>query len=142
MSAKLEPQRRFPTFVICADVRQEVGGKLSYVGVYPGYNITAVIQPPKDAPPGAVPALPSLCCILTVFSEAGEFACMARVLDPSNKTLGDFNLGVTKISIPQPHVIVLKAQPFPIPTLGTYTVRFFVGEQEYDFQFDVLGGTP
>jgi hypothetical protein len=140
MSAKLEPRNRFPTFVLCEDVRQEVGGKLSYTGVYAAYSINIDPQRPKDAPPGAIPAMPSLCCILTIFSEAGEFPCSARVLGPSNNTLGDFSLGVAIIPVPQPHVIALKAQPFLLPTLGTYTVRFFVGKNEYEFYFDVISG--
>jgi hypothetical protein len=141
MNAKSEPRHRFPTFVLCEDVRQEIGGKLSYTGVYAAYSIAIdTTQTPKDAPPGAVPAMSSLCCILSIFSEAGEFPCSARVIGPSNKTLGDFNLGVANIQFPQPHIIALKAQPFLVPELGTYTVRFSVGKNEYEFDFDVVSG--
>lgn len=140
MNANSEPRHRFPTFVLCEDVRQEIGGKLSYTGVYAAYSIAIDPQPPKDAPPGAIPVIASLCCILSIFSGAGEFPCSARVIGPSNKPLGDFNLGVASIPFPQPHVIAFRAQPFLVPELGTYTVRFLVGKNEYDFDFDVVEG--
>jgi len=142
MTATPTAAKRYPLFIICEDIRAEVGGKISLIGAYLGYSITLSGDMPKDAPAGAIPALPALSFALAIFGEAGTYPCKAQITAPGNKEYPERDLGTATLAVPQTHVLVLREQPFPVAAWGTYSVRFQVGSDSYSFEFDIVHASP
>lgn len=138
MTAASSAMDRFPLFIVCEDVRPEVGNKATLRGVFFGYSIVVPNKPPKDAPPEGIPLLQSLCFVLTIRSDAGQYACKAQITAPGGKQMPERDLGTTTIAFPQPQVLVVREQPFPILGWGTYSVRFQIGEASYVFEFEII----
>ncbi len=114
--------RRYPKLVyhfICDDIRQELGDKVSLIGIYPGNVMLMPI-------PSVIPKL----CFHLVFSylKPGDNLGI-KILGPDNKKV----LSIDNVKIPEkPRLSVLQAGFIGIKVNkeGTYRLVIVFGEEE------------
>lgn len=111
---------------LAEDVRQEQGGKLTVVGMYPddailfqGPHPGATFDP--DAPPG----MPKLCIVCVLANlEPGSYPFVGTLTDPAGTALVDRASLGTAVVPPQgshTHTTVVQIAPFVAKELGDYT---------------------
>lgn len=119
------------TFIVCEDIREEINGKPSFMGVYPG-GVASV--PRAEAEAGH--ALPSLCFyILLGGVPEGEIEVGVAVSNPDGSLTKE---AAQAVNIPvgtRRHAIQLKMAPFKLKGLGNYGLNLRVGNWRHDFQF-------
>ena len=117
MTDRIRPSLNFT--IICDDVRQEVGGKISLMGLFENIYATKF------------PAIHPRLAIMTEWSEGkGEFAVKTRLLSPDRKTvvretvsrikLNDANFRHRDVSL---HLNI----DFKVP--GTYWIENYLDEE-------------
>jgi len=117
MADRIRPSLNFT--IICDDVRQEVGGKISLMGLFENIYATKF------------PAIHPRLAIMTEWSEGkGEFAVKTRLLSPDRKTvvretvsrikLNDANFRHRDVSL---HLNI----DFKVP--GTYWIENYLDEE-------------
>lgn len=113
------------------DVRTEIRGKLSLIGLY-GNNITIFKPPPLT--------LPKLCFLTRIIGGEGEQVAFHSLLDPSGKEIL-VDKPQSKIA-PIPNKtgnIVLIVSPFNIEKEGTYTYMLSIEKKMlHSFKFDIV----
>ncbi len=130
-------------FLLADSVREELGGKLTVIGLYTGGEVILQGVMPVDVPEGyGGMALPGL-TILAVFEDGeGEFQLQFQVYDPSNRPLGK--------SAPTPVVkaknatqnLIFPLAPFPVPRLGRYRFELRLDSRKYEYSFTVRHTDP
>lgn len=116
--------RRYPKLnyhLICDDIRQEVGKKVSLIGIYPGNVIFMPI-------PSVMPKL----CFHLVFSrlKAGDNFGI-QLLDPDNKKVGSIdNIKVPEKPRVSQGVFELGFMGINVKKEGTYRLAIVFGEEE------------
>ncbi len=116
--------RRYPKLnyhLICDDIRQEVGKKVSLIGIYPGNVIYMPI-------PSVMPKL----CFHLVFSrlKAGDNFGI-QLLDPDNKKVGSIdNIEVPEKPQGSQGVFELGFMGINVKKEGTYRLAIVFGEEE------------
>ena len=126
------------SFLIAEEIRPELNGKLSVLGLYAG-NVILIGPMPDNAPPGVTPIVERL-AIMAVVSDApaGMHAFRGRILGPQgNLYRPDAAFGQAEIPNGFAHSVIIELKPFVINTLGTYQLQFFVDDQQFTFEFDV-----
>lgn len=123
-------------FLLCEDIRQELGNKLSILGLFVGDDI--VIKGEKE---GQV--IPSL-AILAIFSGGvGEFQVSTKLYRHSRS---EPILDLSKYQIIEKKgeniTSAIKVAPFKIEEFGEYTAVWnFNGEKEYKYTFKIKNKT-
>jgi len=135
MNAKL-PSKSDIKFLMAEDVRTEIGGKFSLIGVIPGERFAVQGQPP----PGVAFAIPSVTFIFILGgASAGNFKGHFRIVAPDKKTV------VTDMPLEKPiqkaagttAMFAAGAKPFVGPALGTYSAQLDLGKVKFRFPFTV-----
>jgi hypothetical protein len=138
MNAKL-PSKRDLKFLLAEDVRPEMGGKFSLVGLIPGERIAIQGEPP----PGVAFAIPSLSFVFILAGpSAGTFKGRFRIVAPDKKTI------VSDVPLEKPiqkpagkaSMFAAAAKPFAGPAFGTYSVQLDLGKVNFRFPVTVEKG--
>jgi hypothetical protein len=135
------PAARHVRFVLCEDARQEVSGKSTLVGVYPG-EIVVVHQPTPPEGTNAVAALRSICLVLFVSHGVGQFIAGIRIAAPDGTVAFEQQVGVVSLEEHGTATIVGQIQPFLVKAFGAHTLTLALDGREYPFEFVVREATP
>lgn len=130
-------------FLLADSVREELGGKLTVIGLYTGGEVILQGAMPADVPEGFEGiALPGL-TILAVFEDGeGEFQVQFQVYDPSNRPLGkSMPTAVVKTKNATQNLI-FPITPFPVPRLGRYCFELRLDKRKYEYSFTVRHVDP
>jgi hypothetical protein len=128
-------------FLIADEIRQEVGGKQTILGLYADKTILLEGKDgPQDLPPGIPEGIDRIAFLINV-SEAteGVHVCNAQIIDPSgqphgpNIPLGEFTTeeGISR-------TLVVEAKPFIFSGKGTYSFNLSIDGILHSFPFKVI----
>lgn len=125
-------------FLLAEEIRPEVEGKLSVLGLFAG-NTVLVGAPPVEAPMNAAAAIERLAILAVVSStKPGKHKFSGRIFDPENNLYKpDAKFGEADIPEGYSHSIIIELKPFVIKTFGTYRLEFFVDGEPHKFEFQV-----
>jgi hypothetical protein len=120
------PKSDGSSFLLCEDVREEVNGKLTIVGVFPNDEI--VLQ--KDI------LIPSLMVVL--FARGGEGPCETRisVTDPKGQTVIESPKQKIVVEKNKVHLAAVRVLAPQLIT-GQYTIKFFFDDVPIQRAFKV-----
>lgn len=128
------PTREKATFIVCEDVRQELGGKFSLHGVFGTRNIILenVLGNPED-----VEFLQSLAVYISFSDGEGEFSSGVQLLDPDGNDLLE-GTDTDKSAVIGSHGInfTFKFSPFAVK-VGTYRIVVSLDGKDYEETFNV-----
>lgn len=139
-------KKTYPTaskFLIADQIRSEIGGKHTILGLYPGdkLNLEKFDLPIRDANDGkemTVTVTESLHVFLVFKGGLGKFNSTITILTPSGKTLAKSKEREVELKKNQDLVMTLGVAPFPVPELGEYKCMFALGNKEYTYSFSVV----
>lgn len=132
-------------FYIADDVRQEQGGKLTLLGLYPHRSFATEVNPEEkkrfETEKGftePVPfALSKLCFVFSIKSKPGKYNLSFTVENP-DKTIREMqNFEDVFMEEHKTHTLIIQAVPFLYTHTGTYIARLFVNGKAHDFPFNV-----
>lgn len=135
------PTARQVRFVLCEDARQEVSGKSTLVGVYPG-EIIVVHQPTSPEGSNAVAALRSVCMVFFVAGGVGRFDAGIKVCAPDGTVSFEQNVGTIVLESGGTGTIIGQIQPFFVKEFGAHTVVLTLGGREYPFEMTIRKAVP
>ena len=137
------PKRSNVKLIVAEDVRGELGGKFSALGVFPGERFAVGGSPPV-LPPGSPPVaffLSSLAFLFVVSGAEGKYAGRVRVIAPDGKTvISDSPIEQTQFSVDRPTVIAGGSKPFVGPAFGTYKISLELGGSKMTFPLLIEAG--
>lgn len=130
-------------FLIADQIRSEIGGKHTILGLYPGDKLNLEkfdlpIQDVKDGREVTVTVTESLHVFLVFKGGLGKFNSNIMILTPSGKILAKSKEREVELKKNQDLVMTLGIAPFPIPELGEYKCVFTLGSKEYPCGFSVV----
>ena len=128
------PAAKHVRFVLCEDARQEVSGKSTLIGVYPG-EIVVVHQPTPPEGTNAVAALRSICLVLFASHGTGRFDAGIRIAAPDGTVAFEQQVGVVSLEEHGTATIVGQIQPFLVKAFGVHTLTLSLDGREYPFEF-------
>jgi hypothetical protein len=117
-------------FLLADDFRQEVGGKLTILGLYPGsginveQNLTSV-------------TLQSLSNILIFQDGHGIFSVKIQMIDPDDNILLESDYGQISKDKDVNMVIVARVAPFKVPRMGRFKSVLFLDGRRYERLFPI-----
>jgi hypothetical protein len=135
------PSARHVRFVLCEDARQEVSGKSTLIGVYPG-DIIVVTNPNKPEGTNAVAALRSICVVFFAASGGGRFEAGLKITAPDGSIGFEQPIGTVSLEQGGTATIVGQIQPFLVKTFGVHTVTLSLNGREYPFEFTIREAAP
>ena len=128
-------------FLIADEIRQEVGGKQTVLGLYADKAILLEGKDnQQDLPPGIPEGIDRLAFLINV-SEASEGAhvCVAQIIDPSGQPHGpEIPLGEFTTEVGISRTLVLEAKPFIPSGKGTYSFDFSIDGNRHSFPFKII----
>lgn len=109
------------TTIICDDARQEIGGKISLMGVYSG-----------DIVVNNIPAiLPMFCLVAILVGIKREFSKLKSILTIPNSKPVEFNMPApSNLEIGTNSNLILALTPFKIESPGKGKFEIFVDEED------------
>jgi hypothetical protein len=125
-------------FLLCDDVRSEIGGKLILIGLYPDDKILVASVPGQPIPQGYAALLPQLAIVCVVFDGNGPFPTEAKFVSPLGQVVVSVNLGSPQFVPGVPATFVLKAGTFPVTQYGRHELSLSIGSKSFPFHFDIL----
>lgn len=128
------PTKEKLNFVLCEDIRQEVGNKLTFLGVYAGGDIIFK--------PGAAHVLSSLAFFFGFRDGSGEFLGRFRVVAPDNATMIESDTGKLVKAPDHGMNFFAAVRGFEFRVLGTYRAILSLDGTDYDVPFDVREASP
>jgi hypothetical protein len=139
MKKKL-PEARQVRCHLCEDVRQEINGKLSLLGLYPDDTIIVLGKPASALPPGVVAHL-NLAVVIVVTGGAGKFDGILRIVAPGGKALFESPMMPVTIERGRSATAGWKIQGVLFPRFGEYKIEFALDRKRYTFAFRVIDGS-
>lgn len=130
---KLYPQAEDLNFVLCDEIRQEIGNKISLMGVYSGGDL---IVPKKDDKKHVVA---SLSFFFGFTNGEGIFEGKFVIKDPTGKVILTNPIKELKKEKDKGMNFVAAVKPFHL-TIGKYTVSLWLDDHEFINTFDVKEG--
>lgn len=136
----LVPKTPFGYTIFCDDVRQEINGKLIYIGIYQADMVVYGTAPT---------AVPMLCAVVTYRERPGESddPVTVKLFGPGNENaIAEVNLQLDQLRhTPPPEppadennpdrmisvMVPIKMQPAVIPKEGLFKVRAYRGADEF-----------
>lgn len=130
-------------FLLADSIREELGGKLTVIGLYTGGEVILQGAMPEDVPDGFEGiALPGL-SILAVFEDGeGEFQVQFQVYDPSKRPLGKSAPTTVVKAKNATQNLIFPIMPFPVPRLGRYRFELRLDNRKYEYSFTVRHVDP
>lgn len=129
--AKTLPDNSSSIFLLCEDVRQEVGNKLSFMGVFPNNDIVI--------PKGAPQIIPSLACVLVARGGSGSLATQLTVVDPDGFNMAAGPLENVMAEAGKSHLMLMKMIG-PTMKFGVYKANFRFDDFIIERKFEVKEG--
>lgn len=120
-------------FTVCEDIREEVGGKVSLMGVYPGALINVQGE---GAEVGR--AIPSLCFYILLSGVTGKCAISVSLSGPNGSIGKEARQDVEIPPKTKFHAIQLKFTPFKLQGLGDYKVLVSLNSWAREFPFKIV----
>jgi hypothetical protein len=130
------PSAKHVRFVLCEDARQEVSGKSTLIGVYPG-DIIVVHNPNTPEGTNAVAALRSICVVFFAASGGGRFEAGLKITAPDGSVGFEQTVGTVSLEQGGTVTIVGQIQPFLVKAFGVHTVTLSLDGREYPFEFTI-----
>lgn len=129
-------------FTLAEEVRAEISGKFSLLGVYPGEQVVVSGIRPHELPTGVEFALQSLAFIFVAIGDLeGKFDSKYQVVAPDRKTvLYDGESQIVELKVNAPSVFGTSIKPFVGPEFGLYTTVLTIGEFRTEFPFEIRRG--
>ena len=131
MSKQLPSQEK-TIFLLCEDIRQELGGKISLLGVIPANHLTLEGMPQNSA--DAV--IPSLTFVFLFRDGEGEFNGKVGIIAPDEKELIPENEHPMKKGAKDTMNTIFKLAPFKVMT-GKFKPYVVLDGQRYEREFEV-----
>jgi hypothetical protein len=142
MSKKTEWESKLSVkFILCEDIRAEMQGKVSLVGVYPGENLLLVNDPPPGTPKDHKPAISSLAFVFFVSNGSGKASPRVIISDPRGKVAAPVQLADTTFVPDSAATIAGLAKPFVVGEVGKYSIRLEIGVRKFEFHFLIRKAT-
>jgi hypothetical protein len=117
-------------FLLAETVRQEVGGKLTIIGFYPGNQLLI--------PKGTKQTVTPLAFIFLVLEGEGTFPSSISLVSPSGKAMFQDEKMPDTVKIPkQPLSVLVGVQPFVTDEIGKFDVTLRLGDASYRRSFTV-----
>ncbi len=142
MSYKL-PVKREVRLLVAEDIRQEVFGKVTLVGLMPGEQFLVSGKPDANAPAGVAFAIASLGFLFVITGGEGKFKARVKVIAPDKKRTTIVNTlmdrPVEKIA-GRTAIFGTTAKPFVCPSFGTYTVQMELDKAKFAFPMKIEQG--
>lgn len=134
--------RLFPKnvqFILADAVRQEVGGKLTMLGLYSGDVVLLNETLPPALPEGAAGmALAGLTFLVRVLDGQGQFKYRVDLYGPKGEMLGQrMTEQILEMQPGTTASLIVPVQPFPIPEFGIYRIVLTLNGRPYEFKFRV-----
>lgn len=129
------------TFLLAESIRQEIDGKHTIVGAYPGDHVVLNGRAADMSLSPETPAvLPGLYLYTLFRGGVGNFKATVHVSDPQGNQIKpplEFPVeGVEGATI----TILVNMVPFTIPSLGRYTINVHLDDVAYSYSFLVTQG--
>lgn len=139
MSTKSFPT--FETFLVCDDLRMEMGQKASLIGWYGGNNI--ILHPTISASGSKEVALPPIVFLFQLRGGEGRFGIRFSLTSPSGKSVAQADAGEADFSPNQNRTIFFKGGLSPrIDEFGEYEASLLVGSKRYSHAVRIDEGPP
>lgn len=125
------------SFLLCEDIRSELHGKVTVVGLFPGGKVLLLKSPKKVK--GFVGQVNQLAILAMIQGPNGNFPVSLVLTSPTNETVLDGNLGPVPLTEGRTGIIAFRMAPFMVPAFGTYRAAFTVGDKVLPFEFQIEG---
>ena len=129
------PEERHLTFVVCEELRQETGGKVSLLGVYGGEEILVI------APPGEAPILSGIGFYYCFGGGEGTFAARFELTDPHGTQVISNPVGQLVKRPDGALNVMVQLRPFPT-AYGVYRARLYLDDRAYERTLRVTRRDP
>ena len=133
-------------FLLADFVREEVGGKLTVMGLYSSAEVLLQGEIPKAFPEGVKGlAIPSLTIVAVVVDGLGKFNARINLFDPYGMPLGIEAKGpgmvIDKVAAGAANILI-PISPFPIPAFGEYRLELELDTKKYFYSFKIRHSNP
>jgi hypothetical protein len=130
--SKSLPKSELSTFILCEDIRQETGNKLSFMGVFANNDILVE----KDTRPIVIPSL-----MFALLARGGNGSCQSRVLliAPNGETVVETAPETATLDIEKAHFLATKLLGPPLMP-GEYIIKFLFDDVAIQRSFKVKVG--
>lgn len=133
------PSKRGVRLLVAEDVRQEIGGKFSLLGLFAGEKILVAGEMPPGSPPNIAFVLPSLAFVFVITEGEGRFEGRFKFIAPDRKTvLSDSKIEQIQLRKGESNTVGSMAKPFVGPDFGAYTAELNIGKAKFKFPVEVL----
>jgi hypothetical protein len=134
VSSKVYPTPGRETFLVCDDIRREVGRKVSLMGVYFGETINVALS-------GSSKQTIPVSFVFVFHDGEGTFNAKLKVTRPDGSVMAEQEFDNTEKQSDRTMTFILTQGALPTE-VGTYTVRFELDERVYERSFRIVIGDP
>ena len=127
-------------FLVAEEIRPEVGGKLTILGLFPDDNIRLIKQElPEGTPPETPMGLERLAFMISVSGLSKKlYKFKGVIIDPSGEVYkSESKLGEIRSEKGASHILILEMKPFIIKAKGIYHFNFYVNKEMFAFPFEI-----
>ena len=122
------PPKNATMCIVCEDIRIEVSGKLTMVGVYPGGTINFLKRPTKE-----IPGQVNLAFSCWFRKGYGTFETRFAIIGPTDEKIIDLQLGSQTVEAGKVMVLNLKFQNAVFVTDGEYKIITYLNDRQYEY---------
>ncbi len=122
------------TLIVADDLRQELGQKISVIGMYANNRL----EVPKESNPPF--HIPSIALLMWFLDGNGKFTINIDITSPSGKSIPQKPLDNRELEMQESGALtlMLKLAPFVVSEFGAYQCRVLIDDREYVRSFDVV----
>lgn len=128
------------TFLVADEIRREVSGKATILGLFPDNVVIANIPPKPDNVPADVPAgIDRLSFMVNVSAlPEGTHHFSAQFIRPSGVPMGDpMEIGEVNVESGKSFTTIFQSSPFVLTEGGNYILAFYIDGEEYRLPFEI-----
>lgn len=126
------PTKEYFDFIVCEEIRQEYGNKLSFLGVYAG---GIVIDTTKSSGKTKDYIIPSLSFFFNFRDGEGTYKASLTILDPNGEILIENDPGELTKRPSQAMSFYISCRPFIFKVFGEYVARLTLDSTSYEGRF-------
>jgi hypothetical protein len=126
------PAKEYFDFILCEEIRQESGNKVSLLGVLAGGIVIDTHQPEESEDNYT---LPQLCFYFNFRDGEGSYKAQLEILDPKGTIIIENDIGELKKKPLSSMTFYATCRPFHINTFGEYTARLTLDDTPYEGRF-------
>lgn len=126
-------------FLVAEEIRPEVGGKLTILGLMPDDTLLMTSSRPADAPPEVPNGLERLAFLLSVSDlPEGEHKFKGQIFNPSGEPYNpETSFGEGTVEKGTSRSIIIDIKPFIVKNFGSYRLDFYVDGSVSSFPFEI-----